>query len=371
MVKSKADRGGHKKKLLLLGTTIALLLILMEGTARIWLIATGRSLPVPRPFKLVEGVPHKHDPLIGQRLVEGFRGEAKLAPRKPAHYVEINQQGFRSSTDYAPYTPGANQPRNVIMLGDSMVYGLYADQEIILTEVLNHVQTDYTFINTGMSGYNTAQEYLILEQILDTYQPAVVFLFYTHANDTLRNIRPDTATPAYQLVDDRLVFTPPLDMMRPNFLEANSALYHFSRVRFKGRDLKYLWRRSGLALRGENAYAWRVTAGILGKFKPLLAPTDTRMIVMDIPTRRQLSGKLASRQRQRLLRETSHSLGFEYHELEQVYAKVTSDVHSLFIEKDSHWNKAGHQLIADEVMRILKSPPADPRRTTPPGADDP
>jgi hypothetical protein len=75
---------------------------------------------------------------------------------------------------------------------------------------------------------------------------------------------------------------------------------------------------------------------------------------MDIPTIAQTAERLTERERQRVLRELAESLGFEYHDLEQAYAHAQEGPLSLFHNNDSHWNEAGHELIADEVMSILK-----------------
>jgi lysophospholipase L1-like esterase len=358
MTKTQIQSGQYVKNLLTLAVTILLVIFVAEGAARVWMVATDRSLPkAGEPYRPLKGFPHKADPLLGYRLIPGFRGECSGwlgNPQKPKFYVEVNNQGFRSSSDYRLHTAGQNEPQNVLLLGDSMVFGLYTNQDAIFSEVLNRRQGDYFFINTGVSGYSTTQEYLLLKQIIDQYAPIAVFLFYTQENDTLWNFRPSVESPWYELVDDKLTLFSPLTGSRPGFLHRHSALYLFFNYLSGGRDLEYMWNRAGIALWSEQSYPWRVTAGILGKFQSLLDGRDIRMIIMDIPTIAQTAGRLTGRERQRVLRELAESLGFEYHDLEQAYAPAQEGPPSLFHNNDSHWNEAGHELIADEVMSILK-----------------
>lgn len=91
--------------------------------------------------------------------------------------VENNSEGFR-----APER-SANHKRGIIFLGDSFVWGFDVNATERFTEKLQAKHPEWSIFNFGVSGYGSDQEYLLLQQRFDAYQPRVVFLVFCAEND--------------------------------------------------------------------------------------------------------------------------------------------------------------------------------------------
>jgi hypothetical protein len=131
------------------------------------------------PFPPAERDLHfRHDPILGwhpapndDRVVIGSR----------PFRVHNNSAGFRDREH------GAKTKPRLLMIGDSFVWGFDADVNERFTERVQAGLPDWDLINAGVAGYGTDQEYLLLTQIFDTYQPDFVFLMYCSDNDRENN----------------------------------------------------------------------------------------------------------------------------------------------------------------------------------------
>jgi lysophospholipase L1-like esterase len=94
------------------------------------------------------------------------------------HY-RINSDGFRGE-DFYP----AKDRRQVLFIGDSYTFGWGVDQNQVLSESVERVlanppyNLDIQAYNLGVPGYNTFQEYHLLQQAVDRYAPDLVVLGY-------------------------------------------------------------------------------------------------------------------------------------------------------------------------------------------------
>lgn len=94
--------------------------------------------------------------------------------------VAHNHDGFRDPQ------PGDKTRPRLVVLGDSFVWGYDVEQEERFTECLRARHPDWEVLNLGVSGTSTDQQFLILQQIFDRYQPDVVLLVY-NAGDRFDN----------------------------------------------------------------------------------------------------------------------------------------------------------------------------------------
>jgi hypothetical protein len=104
----------------------------------------------------------------------------------------VNAQGFRDDEDYQ-YQKRAGQ-RRVLILGDSHTQGFEVRQSATFAKVLEHRLRargiDAQVLNTGISGFGTAEELMFLEREGMKYRPdAVVLAFF--ANDFDDSVKSD------------------------------------------------------------------------------------------------------------------------------------------------------------------------------------
>lgn len=97
---------------------------------------------------------------------------------KTWHY-QINSDGFRGDD----FDTGDHRKR-VLFVGDSYTFGWAVDEEQVLPEAVTRVlaKPPYSMAinayNLGVPGYNTVQEYHLLNQVVDRYAPDLVVLGY-------------------------------------------------------------------------------------------------------------------------------------------------------------------------------------------------
>jgi hypothetical protein len=95
--------------------------------------------------------------------------------------VAHNSRGFRDPEHIIDARP------RIVFLGDSFVWGYDVERQERFTEKLRAKLPDWAIYNLGVSGYGTDQEYLLLSQQYDFYNPTIVFLVFGSANDDLDN----------------------------------------------------------------------------------------------------------------------------------------------------------------------------------------
>jgi hypothetical protein len=107
-------------------------------------------------------------------------------------HVTINRFGFRGS-DW-PAQPVPDKLR-IAVLGDSFVDSTNLSDEHALTSVIERHFAECStlkprsaeFLNFGVSGYSTAQEYLLLQHRVRLFRPHLVLLAFYAGNDVMDN----------------------------------------------------------------------------------------------------------------------------------------------------------------------------------------
>lgn len=112
--------------------------------------------------------------------------------------IKNNADGFRDIAHIEKKKP------RIMFLGDSFVWGYDVQQEERFTEKLQKMIPAWEMINLGICGYGTDQEYLILKQYFDKYQPNIVFLLltYTDIGDNSSNIPYGNYFKPYFVIDN-------------------------------------------------------------------------------------------------------------------------------------------------------------------------
>ena len=150
-----------------------------------------------------------YDDVTGSRLYAGaqgwFRSEGEA-------YITINSDGLRDREHAKAKPPNTLR---IAVLGDSMTEALQVPLEkyfgAVLEQRLNECRAlggrSVEVINFGVSGYGTAQEFLIYRQRVTAYSPDVVVLGLYPGNDIRNNskqLEPNKMRPFYVLRDGKL-----------------------------------------------------------------------------------------------------------------------------------------------------------------------
>jgi lysophospholipase L1-like esterase len=102
----------------------------------------------------------------------------------------INQQGMRADHDFAYEKPPGT--KRIVSLGDSFTAGYEVEGNQTFSSILERDLADHGYrvevLNTGVSGYGTAEEDLYLERELFRYSPDLVLVSFC-GNDLVDNVR--------------------------------------------------------------------------------------------------------------------------------------------------------------------------------------
>lgn len=145
---------------------------------------------------------YKPDPGLGWMLRPGV---AAWYTREGRGYVEINAAGWRD-IDHALEKPADTY--RIAVLGDSYSEAMQVSREDTFWAQLPKMLADCGFqkgkrieaMNFGVSGYGTAQEYLVLESKAMRYRPDLVLMQFTNGNDVMDNsaaLKRETERPYY------------------------------------------------------------------------------------------------------------------------------------------------------------------------------
>ncbi|HKY33688.1 MAG TPA: hypothetical protein VJV23_14250 [Candidatus Polarisedimenticolia bacterium] len=153
--------------LLSLCAGIAAALALSEGTVRVLWRDAPRRAGAPESLPLVK----VRDPRVLYRLLPGSSG-LYLGTE-----IRVNSMGLRGPDRPIPRPQGAWR---VLVLGDSMVFGIGLPEEETLPAHLQRRIAPAEAINAGVFGYNLPQQVSLLEEAGLRYGPQVVVACFVH-----------------------------------------------------------------------------------------------------------------------------------------------------------------------------------------------
>jgi len=126
------------------------------------------------------GLRYRYDPELGWAPVPNSKSVIAL-PRTIE--VSHNSLGIRD----AEYVPDGRPA--VLVMGDSLTWGYNVEASERFTEILAKDLPRYHFVNAGVSGFGTDQEFLLLQRLWSAVQPAIVVLIFCTENDRTDNSR--------------------------------------------------------------------------------------------------------------------------------------------------------------------------------------
>lgn len=102
--------------------------------------------------------------------------ETQFAYRGPPIAYRINEDGLRADRRYT--RPKPDGTRRIVLLGDSVLFGLGVAVEDTFTAKVEQALPNTDVINAGVGGYSTYSERVWLEHIGLTYDPDVIVVVF-------------------------------------------------------------------------------------------------------------------------------------------------------------------------------------------------
>jgi lysophospholipase L1-like esterase len=309
--------------------------------------------------------------------------------------VQYNAEGWRGPGRQFSKPPNVSR---IVVLGDSFVDGYTIPLQDRFTEVLEaSLKPQFDVINLGVAGYSTDQELLLLDQEGWKYQPDLVVLaFYyndvwgngsrhfsesaktqkpefsidTAGNLSLSNVPVPYPTPSLQ---DRFRL---YDLVRT--IVKRNRLFHAAAVKAGLADKAPINdlrpAPTGAAGGGEEfavyhstetpelAREWSITQALLREMNQEVAQHNTRLIVLYVPTRIELSpaewnsAHLPSDYEPsvvvRRLVKICQAEGIPY--LDPSDRFTATGTNRLYYPRDPHWNAAGHHLVGEILAEHIR-----------------
>ena len=312
---------------------MALGLALTERAVRAWV-----ALAVPTMFMLDDELGWVHRP--GVRHVQESEGVRAL--------VEINALGLRG-----PVHDGRTSAPRVLVLGDSFAEGALVTNDELFSVIWEREHPQLEIVNSGVTGYGTVQEAIVLEHLARRVRPDVVVLIVS-ANDPRDNVTP---------------FVPSLG---PRPYADNAGEFHALRWRpylpflprlpgsvwlFRNSIAFQLWqtRRSARLIHTQLLYAYRdhwwlgvpdaVKWKVLERWVATIA-RNRRLVLVSCPTREAvIAGRTTFSDH---LADIARGVGVAFVDLQP----VLRGEHFLAI----HWSAAGHQAVAHALAAQVGVP---------------
>jgi hypothetical protein len=355
-----------------------------------------------RAIGWTEPVWYQPDAQLGWRMRPGLSGWYTQEGRG---FVRVNAQGMRDREHLIDKPAGTYR---IAVLGDSYAEARQVEREQAFWALLPGELAACGFqpgkrievLNFGISGYGTAQEYLMLESTAMRYRPDLVLLQFTNGNDVRNNsfaLEPEKDRPFFMLAGDgelridESFATSPGFRARSSFTsEVTRKLTDRSRLLQLARHVKekpffpkaQAAQGNGMEQGLETAVlaaprdplwedAWRVTEALIAKTADFTQRNGARLAVVTIPyaiqvhpdakLRAALQAKLGvadlfypDQRIAALAKEGGMAVVTLAPEMQAMAEKSGTHFHGFGDAVGrGHWNAAGHRAAAAIIARRL------------------
>ena len=359
----------------LAAASLAILALLLEVALRLFWGGYYEKFDPNRPFGEYEVHPVRG--LVLAPNIERFDWN-----REYQVWRRHNSLGFRGPEIAIEKPPGRTR---VLVLGDSMTYGVGVEYEETFGAVLETLAPRLQVINTGVPGYCGEQQLLLLEEFIGRLSPDVVLVAYFW-NDLWAPVQGNLRH--FEVRDGALHRIPhePITAQHPafaglrekheqrlrgyGFLSYQSHLYRFLSDRFKLlgyaiRDLRgeATEVESGGELdESEEAAAWELSSALLRAQRDLAHAHGARFVVLVVPDQVQVEPDVKVYEVPRVLWGIQeHVVGFARREgipvidpLETMRAIREREGLPQYHRIDRHWNRVGHRHMAEVLLAELR-----------------
>ena len=297
------------------------LLLTLATLAGIEIILRVIDLRVLREGTSERSLTYRYDAELGWAPVPN---SSSIVTTARTIHAQHNSLGFRDIEIEHDARP------KMLFIGDSFVWGVDAEAEERFTDLLRSRLSSHAVVNAGVSGYGTDQEYLLLQRIWPTIQPAVVVLIFCADNDRLDN---GTNIPydGYQ----KPYFVTAAD----GTLELRGQPIPISRQLYIKQDwlVRHLW------LARVAAFAY-----VEIRHPPLYVPDPTEKIVS-----KMLEFVEAHGARLVVGLQSSDEKLIRHLQAEQIPFVAFDGAEAYSNLFGAHWTPAGHRLVAERMLRLL------------------
>ena len=312
-------------KLLLLFGSLAFMLLLAEGTLRLFPLLR----PLPRTY--VGDYDNRQgkswwvpDPLLGWKMNPGLQTRT----------FQINGHGFRGPSDFDP-----NQGcKGIAFAGDSFTFGLGVEYERTFASLTQAGAPGICAYNMGIPGFGLDQIWLTVRTHALPLHPRLIIVTFisgdlTRSEEAFNPIQ-GLNKPVFKLAEGRLV--PEAAEDRPSFLvrflQHHSSLWRV--VRLADRTLAH---------RYPHGEWWYLNAAILDAIRDDCRRAGVPVLFVYIPTREW--GAFPS------LRAYMFRNQANFIDLSQGQFALATD---MYIPRDGHINDKGHRRVADAILSWLQ-----------------
>lgn len=332
--------------------TVVQNLLLTLGSLFFAIIVAEIVLRVILPSPIIWKNPQEKylfDPEIGFRLKPNQHAYTHDEP------VDINSQGIRDA-EYSS-TPGMQVTR-ILALGDSQTFGngltLADTWPKQLERELNDRTTagNFEVLNGGLPASDTWQHEILLQRLMTEYNPDIVILAF-YVNDivsrpaVIRHAQDDSTTP----MDLRLVY-----LLKRSALLLSLRNAYDSLMQMVAPSRAFLMSKEVLAgvSNPEIDKRWEQVNKSLSAMKDLTETNNITFLVVSLPRRDQVDGRLPSEKYNQRLSAVMKNAGVRFinllgplQEAYKVYGK------SLFIPWDGHNTAIANRVIAKNVAAAI------------------
>jgi lysophospholipase L1-like esterase len=358
-----------------------------EAFARIGLVALGIlvgvvlfDLALRRALDV-----YRCDERLGWTFVPGRTALWTSRTREFWNVVRFNALGFYDPEREVPKPPATYR---ILLLGDSFVASLQVPREESFAGRIEDVLARdaapgrrIEVVNAGVNGYGTAQQLLLLRDVVGRLEPDLVLLGVFAANDVADNAvaagstshqlaarcgRPffDPAADELRLLDARR--TPDGGLLR-RFLLRHSALFSIWDPSREPDGPPPAF-EAGAIYAGDPTpaleEAWGLTEALLRAARDELVARGIPFGVLALPGKAEI-GLVSTRERSRALdyaRPRRRLVAFLAHERIPVLdlwpplaRHVAQDRPLPFYIQDTHWTPEGHAVVADALLTWLRA----------------
>jgi lysophospholipase L1-like esterase len=356
-------RGARLLLFAVLATLLSLLAtaVVGEGVLRL----AGYSPSHVNPLKSF----HEYDPVLGWRGRKLYTARFKRPDFDVV--IALDAAGFRKQVNLDAKL--AKAPHRIFVFGDSFVWGWGVGQGEVFTDRMNLLLPNYSVHNYGINGIGTVVEYLNFStEVKNQLRPEDVVILMFCNNDFADNVdrkkvHAEAVNGEVKLINPaRPLTTPVEDWLKNhsylcNFIWYRADLYRLTRVNRKLEDQPL-----GLSI-SETDERFAVLKYYLAKFQADCEAAKARFIVVHIPSSEELSesraelpNKLTNEQaRAETLFAITRALHIETIDLLPGFlARKKKTGETLTFKMDGHWNRTGHQAVADLLSDYLSTHPA-------------
>lgn len=308
-----------------------------------------------------------YDDALGWKGVPN--GEAEFVTRNNRVWLSHNRYGFRD----IEHDPLSDKKTTIVFLGDSFTWGYEVEFDEMFVNRLRVRLPRYEIFNLAHRGYGTDQALLTFNQWNDKLSPGLVVLMFSE-NDMKDNnsvFNDDKPKPKYLLRNNELILTGtpvPKDesWMRTSDVEATPDSWkvdlkhlfysmHFinnMRIRYKlFRERRRLGLTEDNTKQQKSGPHYTLTSRILEELRNEVIRSGSRLLVVFIPSKREIDGLDDSVPYQTIIAGFCEKLGVEYVDLAPDLKKA---FFRTYYRQGMHWNAHGHKVAAEALNDYLE-----------------